>query len=269
MGDFAYQKHAHTNRRRKQTYRDDDRFQNAEVHQIHANSADNHHQYGRHYNHDCRGFHQGTQNNHDDHDKEYDYIIIATPLQDDISGIKFINIPSSAFTFKNKYHRTVATFVCGFPNVSHFGYESFEQFPDEMFTSDSNLLFNSIGRQSPVDYSAEKHDEFTSRTPVFKVFSQTPLSQDQLHLLFSEINEVKVVDWTGAYPAYAAAEDMLPPFELHPGMFYVNAIEIAASAMEMLAIGGRNAALLVFNQLNNQPNLIDPDFPSDQVKTEL
>jgi hypothetical protein len=36
----------------------------------------------------------------------------------------------------------------------------------------------------------------------------------------------------------------LGPFELHPGLFYLNSIEWAASAMEMSALAGWNVANL-------------------------
>jgi len=36
-------------------------------------------------------------------------------------------------------------------------------------------------------------------------------------------------------------------FKLHDALYYVNAIEWVASAMEMSAVGGRNVAILAYN----------------------
>ncbi len=56
-------------------------------------------------------------------------------------------------------------------------------------------------------------------------------------------------DWL-AYPVYNPPEEC-PSFVLDSGMFYINGIEKAASAMEMSAIGGKNVALLARNYLMN------------------
>jgi len=39
------------------------------------------------------------------------------------------------------------------------------------------------------------------------------------------------------------------PFELAPGLYYNNALEAAASAMEIAAIAGKNSALLAASHL--------------------
>ena len=51
-----------------------------------------------------------------------------------------------------------------------------------------------------------------------------------------------------AYPHYTPPEKFLP-FQLDDGVFHVNAVERAASAMEMVSIGGRNVALLAHQYL--------------------
>ncbi|ELT89696.1 hypothetical protein CAPTEDRAFT_193688 [Capitella teleta] len=206
-----------------------------------------------------------------DNSVNYDYVIIATPLNDDISKIEFQNFPSSMYSFKGNFHRTVATFVTGFPNASRFGYADVQEFPEEMFTSCKDLFFNSIGRQSPVDYVTVDHEKYMSSRPVYKVFSRGPLSPENINELFTQIDDITIVDWAGAYPSYSSNDGDLPPFQLHKGMFYVNAIESAASAMETLAIGGRNTALLLFNQFSGRSTHIDPDLTGTQTssKTEL
>lgn len=56
---------------------------------------------------------------------------------------------------------------------------------------------------------------------------------------------MKEIEWK-AYPKYST-EIYANKFKLHDHLYHVNAIEWAASAMEMSAIGGRNVAILAYN----------------------
>jgi hypothetical protein len=67
--------------------------------------------------------------------------------------------------------------------------------------------------------------------------------------MFSQIEGTpERIEWS-AYPKYDPPEQ-LTPFQLAPGLYYANAIETGASAIEMSAIAGRNAALGVLRDLN-------------------
>ncbi|PSN33871.1 Prenylcysteine oxidase, partial [Blattella germanica] len=185
----------------------------------------------------------------------YDIIILATPLTKDFhSNIKFENFPRE-FTFPGKYHRTVCTIIKGKLNLPYFGIENEI---DEILTVKLGLEFNSVGRISPVDY---KQGE--SAFNVWKVFSQEPLTTVQIHRLFINYSSVEVVDWL-AYPHYHTDErdDM---FVLHNNLYHINAIEWAASAMEMSVIGAKNVALLAYKSWNNLPDTAQPII----VKEEL
>ena len=58
--------------------------------------------------------------------------------------------------------------------------------------------------------------------------------------------KVEVFDWL-AYPRYRPDErPKLASFVLSPRLYYVNAVEFAASAMEMSAIAARNVANLAY-----------------------
>ena len=81
-----------------------------------------------------------------------------------------------------------------------------------------------------------------------QVFSSEPLSNATLSALFGPQHQVLITREWAAYPKYSPPED-LPPFELAPGLYYGNAIEVAASAMEMSAIAARNNALLAAQYL--------------------
>lgn len=61
---------------------------------------------------------------------------------------------------------------------------------------------------------------------------------------------MEIIKWK-AYPKYSNAEPGLD-FKLHDSLYHINAIEWAASAMEMSAIGGRNVAILAYNEYSER-----------------
>ena len=58
--------------------------------------------------------------------------------------------------------------------------------------------------------------------------------------MFSDIEFTESVPWL-AYPEYTTNDD-LSTFELSPGLYYLNRMEWAASAMEMSVISAKNVA---------------------------
>lgn len=61
---------------------------------------------------------------------------------------------------------------------------------------------------------------------------------------YFKVGQMKKKVWK-AYPQYST-ENRFDKFKLYKGLYYVNAIEWAASAMEMSAVGGRNVAILAY-----------------------
>lgn len=166
----------------------------------------------------------------------YDIVIVATPLIQDVTNIRFEGFPRPIHNFKGKYHRTVCTIVSGEINRSYF------KLPpglDCSLTTTTDTDYNSLSLLYPANCTTSK---LTSN--VWNLFSQVPLSEEKIGRMFNKVYEKHVTDWL-AYPHYTPPEN-LGPFILHPGLYYVNSIEWAASAMEMSAIGGRNAALLAY-----------------------
>ncbi|KAJ4439648.1 hypothetical protein ANN_07776, partial [Periplaneta americana] len=167
----------------------------------------------------------------------YDIVIVATPLTEDThADIYFKNFPSS-LKFPGKYHRTVCTIVHGKLNFTYFGFENEKDTVDSILTVKLDLIFSAIGRLSPVDYQIDE-----GQFDIWKIFSQVPLTEEQIHTLFLKHRSVHVVDWM-AYPEYYV-DQRHDNFILHNNLFHVNAIEWAASAMEMSVIGAKNVALL-------------------------
>jgi prenylcysteine oxidase/farnesylcysteine lyase len=172
----------------------------------------------------------------------YDAVILATPVTNDTSMFGFENFPRQ-FHFPGRFHQTVCTMVQGDVNYETFQFADSSSVIDDIFTTNRTLFFNSLARNYPVDID----DGAEGAPSVWKVFSNEPLSKRELDILFSTINETFVIKWK-AYPEYDGTTST-GNFTLHPGLYHINAIEFAASAMEMGIIGARNVALLAASHL--------------------
>jgi len=191
----------------------------------------------------------GTQNAQED----YDIVVVASPqTTDEKSRVKFSGVDVSAANFIGKYHRTVATIVNAKLKLASL--------QNYYLDDTSNVI--SVSPLYPVDYNP---DVDKSLPPVFKVFSKVPLTETELADMFiaEELDDqscsaannktakscrikelpVQVFDWL-AYPDYQVNQT-LQSFVLAEGLFYTNAIEMAASAMEMSSLAGKNVANLV------------------------
>ncbi|XP_063031445.1 prenylcysteine oxidase 1-like [Melospiza melodia melodia] len=198
----------------------------------------------------------------------YDIVVIAAPLGRKMANITFRNFDPPIPEFPNPYHQTVTTLVHGRLNTSFFGYQDPQAFPfGAIFTTDNPKLFiNSLGVVSPVG-DAGTGETLPLPSAVWKVFSNEELSKEQLSLLFSSYDSVKVKPWL-AYPQYSAPE-RFPPIVLHEQLYYLNGLERAASAMEMSAIAARNAALLAFHRWHGHGASVDQEDLHERLKTEL
>lgn len=178
----------------------------------------------------------------------YDIVIVAAPL-----GVhaNYFSCPSCSNwpqASNNTFWQTVATFIQGEINLEHFGFESVSDVPEGLFTTENpKNYFNSIGLQQPVQ---DRNSTPIKEKPVRKVFSRQPLTSEQLEELFSTRNITKSIAWL-AYPDLKPAKHFTS-FILDDGVFYVNAIEHAASAMEMSCVGAKNAVLLAYNYYHKQ-----------------
>ncbi|XP_059099551.1 prenylcysteine oxidase 1-like [Tigriopus californicus] len=181
-------------------------------------------------------------------DGTFDVVVLATPLTNDKKQLEFQGFPR-AFEFPGRYHRCVTTFVHGRLRSKYFDTNNINLVSPSNFYVSGDSKINSISLLVPVNYS------FGMKIPeVWKIFSQTPLTDDDLNDIFRTREDIKIVDWL-AYPEYTAhyQPDQLGNFTLHPGLFYINAIEWAASAMEMSALGGKNVANLILKQILKKP----------------
>lgn len=191
--------------------------------------------------------------------QEYDIVIIATPLTSDKSDLKLVNFTHREFTFPGRYERVVCTMIQG-----HLRREALNLSKDdkigEILVTTPDLFYNSIGRQMPVNTTTCPGEDIP---PVWKVFSPDTLTKDQLDAFFPDRITVNEIDWL-AYPHYAS-DQSLGDFELTPGLYHINAIEWAASAMEMSVIGAKNAALLSYKHWTNDPEASGEMKPKDEL----
>lgn len=193
--------------------------------------------------------------------EEYDAVIVATPLYG--KSIQFKNFPSPIYTediTNTSYHRTVAEFIDGEINPAFFGLDDNDRsFPLVTITSEfvEEVPFQfcsvcvEIPSEEPEAAKARYLKPLTEdRSRVWKVFAPRPLTSTEKQQMFKIVKAEATVDWL-AYPNYNPPETF-PPFELDRGMFYVNGIENAASAMEMSAIGAMNCTLLARDYLKKK-----------------
>lgn len=202
----------------------------------------------------------------------YDIVVIATPLHQGKSDIAFSGFsPSVPSHYPGRYHQTVSTLVHGTLNTSYLGST---QPPSEFTVSDvlttdsKGAAISSLSSLDPVHVPQGYRRPPASRPNVWKVFSQQPLSQEQLRDMFLSWDSVSETRWL-AYPSYRPPHRRTPPFILHERLYYLNAVEWAASAMEMSAISARNVALLAHHRWHRQAAKIDQEDLHTRLRGEL
>lgn len=191
--------------------------------------------------------------------KDYDVVILAAPLEK--ADIQFTGFPVNP-SANGVFERTVATFVSGSLNLSHFHYtNSPADFPSLVMTTETpNVTFNCIGQQATVDQKLPSME-------TYKVFSRKLMTEQEINTLFSDVKTVAVKDWL-AYPHYNPPPDFLP-FLLDDHLFYLNTIEWAASAMEMSCISAKNVALITAASLNRvNPFAAPPTAPTEHPERD-
>ncbi|CAL8141315.1 unnamed protein product [Orchesella dallaii] len=162
----------------------------------------------------------------------FDHVVLAYPIEGTRSSLKYTDFENTPYISGNKkFHRTVATIVAGHVNPNF-------KWRADILTCDPTHFYTSISLLHPtILLVAEKY-------PVYKIFSPKELTKEQLNEIFEEIQHVEVHDWL-AYPEYDTIPQKFPSFVLQPRLYYLNAVEWAASAIEMSLISGKNIALMI------------------------
>lgn len=182
---------------------------------------------------------------------EYDAVILAFPYAKNInSNFTFRNFPST-FIFEppGNYHLTVSTVLKGVLNHTFFGFEDAKDAVDEILCVRTDLAFNSIGRIYPVSGMPNK------KSDVWKVFSQVPLSRELIDRMFNSVDEIIFKEWL-ASPQYRP-DWRHDKFRIHDNLYHINAIEWAASGMEMSLVGAKNVALSFYHDWGEDIPVVD------------
>ncbi|XP_028828989.1 prenylcysteine oxidase 1 [Denticeps clupeoides] len=202
----------------------------------------------------------------------YDIVIVASPLHQGMSDITFTGFsPPIPSHFPGRYHQTVSTLVHGRLNVSYLGSSENPadfRFSDVLTTDHKGLGIHSLSSLDPVSIPKGYVPPPASEKKVWKVFSPQPLAEELLKQMFLEWDDVSESRWL-AYPSYSTPHRRTPPFVLHDHLYYLNAIEWSASAMEMSAISARNLALLAHNRWHGQEAKINQEDLHTRLRGEL
>ncbi|XP_029798944.1 prenylcysteine oxidase-like [Suricata suricatta] len=200
----------------------------------------------------------------------YDIVVIATPLHldDNSSTITFAGFDPPIDAFRGPFQPTVISLVHGYLNSSYFGFPDPKLFPfASILTTDFPNFFCVLDNICPVNISANFRRKQPQEAAVWRVQSPKPLLRSQLKTLFRSYYSVQTAEWQ-AHPLYGS-QPGLPRFALHDQLFYLNALEWAASSVEVTAVAAKNVALLAYNRWYQDLDKIDQKDLMHKVKTEL
>ncbi|XP_067929623.1 prenylcysteine oxidase 1-like [Watersipora subatra] len=193
---------------------------------------------------------------------EYDLVVLAFPLVKGAVEVEFEGFNTDIKGYEQPFHRVFVYIVDGVPNHKHFGYDSLHDMPSIIFPLSENDFYNTLQEIVPVSGDSNPQK-------LWKVFANTKLTEQQLDTLFASRKSMEIIDWL-AYPEYQP-DETFASFVLAPGLYYVNAIESAASAMEMSAMAAVNVAYLMVNEWMGHEHLVDNMFIIEEkhIKMEL
>ena len=162
----------------------------------------------------------------------------------------------------------MVSLVHGYLNSSYFGFPDPKLFPfATILTTDFPSFFLALDNLCPVNVSASFRRRQPQEAAVWRVRSPQPLLRSQLKTLFRSYYSVQTAEWQ-AHPVHSP-HGPLPRFMLHDQLFHLNALEWAASSVEVTAVAAKNVALLAFNRWYQDLDKIDQKDLMHKVKTEL
>lgn len=199
----------------------------------------------------------------------YDIVVIATPLHlDNSSTITFEGFDPPLDVTQDSFQPTVVSLVHGYLNSSYFGFPDPKLFPfANILTTDFPTFFCALDNICPVNISANFRRKQPQDAAVWRVQSPKPLLRSQLKTLFRSYYSVQTAEWQ-AHPVHGS-RTTLPRFALHDQLFHLNALEWAASSVEVMAVAAKNVALLAYNRWYQDLDKIDQKDLMHKVKTEL
>lgn len=199
----------------------------------------------------------------------YDIVVLATPLHlDNSSTIVFEGFDPPIEVMQDPFQPTVISLVHGYLNSSYFGFSDPKLFPfASILTTDFPTFFCALDNICPVNISTNFRRKQPQEAAVWRVQSPKPLLRSQLKTLFRSYYSVQTAEWQ-AHPLHGS-RTTLPRFALHDQLFHLNALEWAASSVEVMAVAAKNVALLAYNRWYQDLDKIDQKDLMHKVKTEL
>lgn len=167
----------------------------------------------------------------------FDAVCIATPLELAEIELDDIEVPPEATS--REYLTVRVTVVVGRVDPRYFGEEDRDGVPGFVVTEE--------GSDDPFMFLLKRDEIRDGEDAIYQLWNRERVPEERLAEPFSSVSETRQVTWE-AFPRLTPGAEM-PPFRIEPGCYYVNAMESIASAMEIQAIGSRNVANLLADDL--------------------
>eukprot|EP01130_Rhizamoeba_saxonica_P015148 TRINITY_DN673_c0_g1_i2.p1 TRINITY_DN673_c0_g1~~TRINITY_DN673_c0_g1_i2.p1 ORF type:complete len:333 (-),score=48.51 TRINITY_DN673_c0_g1_i2:33-1031(-) len=166
--------------------------------------------------------------------ENYDAVFMATPYENS-NGLVLENM-DNPITHKREYkHWYVTIFVAKTLNSTYF---KVDPVPDVIFTTSGydDLPFVTLSFRG----------QTKSGKQVFKTFSNKPISDETMGMIFCDVSYKTEQHWPLTFPDFSPIKyDEMQPFLVDKHFFYLNSIESVATAMEASAMAAKNGANLL------------------------
>ena len=177
---------------------------------------------------------------------QFDYVIVATPLE--FTNIKFENIklPPSALQKRDMNILITSIIRAKDLNKNYFGTDCSES--DVYITTMKPLLtkYLPLNNIAPIGKTPDESER------IFESYSHEPLSTKTLQEMFVGATSVVQQVWKhGSYPILKP-KNIQPPVKLHNNIYYTNSVESVVSTMETNLISAKNVSLLIAKNMVSQ-----------------
>lgn len=162
----------------------------------------------------------------------FDVLALAFPWES--SAIEFVGIDPADLIPPRHPQITHATFFVARGIKGDALCSTCQGPPSLILSTENSKDFSSIGPIGKTDDGRR----------IYKIFSRQVVSSEWIlqHFDGAEVDTLVRIPWA-AYPLLNPSP--FAPFKLGPNLYYLNAIESAASALELSVIAARNVALLI------------------------
>jgi prenylcysteine oxidase/farnesylcysteine lyase len=172
---------------------------------------------------------------------EYDKVIIACPLEKIAITFEAIAVKS---TLPHYFQESYVTLMQGEINGAFFNLKDGDFIPNAIAANDKKKSEH----VASVIYMGDG---------IIKLQSDTELPDRGLTIVKDGYKILHQEHWDFAYPKFVRNKlEDLPSFVLDDGLYYINAIETAASSMELSMISARNIVNIIEKEISADKNTI-------------